>query len=179
MEETQKSNAEQVKEFTEQSMGKKLPDRPMVIPKSQMEFINEMVVSELIEGNRDTPGVNSWEEARMMIIRSVFADQTRKEKKLNQSPLEEPVELKDDINIIGGQADALADAIYYILNLAAKFGLNLQPIFDIIQTANMDKKDPDAGWLRSEDGKVLKRNGWKPPNISAEILRQVREGSWN
>ena len=47
-----KSNAEQVKEFTEQSMGIELPNRPEIIPKDKMEFINEMVISEMIEGNR-------------------------------------------------------------------------------------------------------------------------------
>jgi len=37
------------------------------------------------------------------------------------------------------QADALVDAIYYICDMAARHGINLDPIFDIVHVANMQK----------------------------------------
>ena len=39
------------------------------------------------------------------------------------------------------QADALVDVYYYSLNAAAKQGLNLSSVFNIVHQANMNKRE--------------------------------------
>lgn len=77
------------------------------------------------------------------------------------------------------QADALVDAIYYMCDLAARKGINLNPLFDIVHEANM-KKVVDGKVIRREDGKVLKPEGWKDPRIflEKEMQRQVEKGAF-
>jgi len=77
------------------------------------------------------------------------------------------------------QADALVDAIYYICDCAARHGMNLDPIFEIVHTANMSKV-VDGKVLRRDDGKILKPEGWQDPwpNVEEEIARQEQEGAF-
>jgi len=83
--------------------------------------------------------------------------------------------------LIGAQFDALVDAWYYSLNVAARHGVNMSKIFDLVHQANMNKRDPETGkFLRREsDGKVIKPAGWQSPDITAEIQRQIEQGAWH
>lgn len=75
-----------------------------------------------------------------------------------------------------GQADALTDAMYFILGTADENGIDLEPIFDIVQNANMAKLFPDGKpRYRESDGKVIKPEVWvaPEPQIQAEIERQM------
>ena len=68
-------------------------------------------------------------------------------------------------------ADGLADSIYVLVGTALEYGIPLHKVWDAVQEANMAKVDPTTGKvLRREDGKVLKPEGWTPPDI-AGILR--------
>ena len=44
----------------------------------------------------------------------------------------------------------------------------------------MDKRDPKTGKFihREFDGKIIKPIGWKSPDITGEILKQLEYGSW-
>lgn len=78
------------------------------------------------------------------------------------------------------QADALVDAIYYICDCAVRHGMNLDPLFSIVHQANMGKV-VNGKVVRREDGKILKPEGWAPPEprIHAEMQRQARDGSFS
>lgn len=78
------------------------------------------------------------------------------------------------------QADALVDAIYYICDFAVRNGINLDPLFDIVHNANMQKV-VNGKVIRREDGKILKPEGWEDPapKLINEITRQAREGGFN
>jgi predicted HAD superfamily Cof-like phosphohydrolase len=66
-------------------------------------------------------------------------------------------------------ADGIVDAIYVLLGTAVSFGIDLQPIWDATQTANMQKyKGP-----KREDGKILKPEGWKHPDVKELIENQL------
>ena len=65
-------------------------------------------------------------------------------------------------------ADGVADAIYVLLGTAISFGIHLQPIWDAIQEANMLK----YGGGTRKDGKILKPEGWKHPDIKALVEHQ-------
>lgn len=80
---------------------------------------------------------------------------------------------------IAEQADALVDAIYYICDFAATHGINLDPLFEIVHGANM-QKIVDGKVIRREDGKILKPEGWEDPapKLEAEIERQLDHGAF-
>jgi predicted HAD superfamily Cof-like phosphohydrolase len=84
--------------------------------------------------------------------------------------LQESLEATDVI----GQADAMIDAIYFLLGTLVEMGVKPQAIFEIVQGANMSKVFPDGQPRWNEVGKVIKPEGWvaPEPKIEAEIKRQ-------
>lgn len=63
-------------------------------------------------------------------------------------------------------ADALADSIYVIVGTALEYGIPLDHVWKAVQSSNMAKVDPTTGHVRKrEDGKVLKPEGWRSPDI--------------
>jgi len=68
--------------------------------------------------------------------------------------------------------DALADLDYVIEGTRLEFGINGAPIADAVHAANIAK----VGSGRREDGKVMKPEGWKPPDIAGELRKQGWEG---
>lgn len=67
-------------------------------------------------------------------------------------------------------ADGMADAIYVIVGAALEYGIPLDKVWEAVQAANMAKVDPVTGKVRKrEDGKVLKPEGWKAPDIQAVL----------
>ena len=68
-------------------------------------------------------------------------------------------------------ADACADLCYVVIGTAIEYGIPLDVVWAEVHRSNMAKADPATGKVRfREDGKVLKPEGWKPPDIAA-ILR--------
>merc|ERR1719421_1378628 len=83
------------------------------------------------------------------------------------------------VHQVAGQADALVDIEYYMLNCAAKKGFNMSAIFGVVHAANMAKRNPATGkFEKRADGKIIKPPGWQPPNVEGEVARQHAEGSW-
>ena len=74
-------------------------------------------------------------------------------------------------------ADGIGDSIYVLCQLARSLGIPLNAVFASIQSANMAKvvESPSNLMypqlpkkytvLRREDGKILKPEGWTPPDI--------------
>ena len=77
--------------------------------------------------------------------------------------LEEHREWEDSLDDgdFPGAIDALADMMYVILGTFEAFGVDAQTIFNEVHRANMLKL---TGPIR-EDGKRLKPDGWKSPDI--------------
>lgn len=65
-------------------------------------------------------------------------------------------------------ADGAVDSIVVIIGAMISCGIDIRPIWDEIHRTNLMKK---GGPIR-EDGKRLKPEGWKPPEIEKEIRRQ-------
>lgn len=81
-----------------------------------------------------------------------------------------------DEEMIAEQQDALVDLIYVVMNAAAKTGVDIDPVFDVVHKTNMAKIDPVTGKVNKRaDGKVIKPPGWQPPDILSEIKRQISE----
>lgn len=66
-------------------------------------------------------------------------------------------------------ADACADLDYVVEGTRLEFGIAGGPVADEVHAANMRKFGPGAHKRR--DGKVLKPEGWQPPDI-ARVLRE-------
>lgn len=79
----------------------------------------------------------------------------------------EDAEASDDLVEI---ADALADLIFIAMGTAIEYGIPLPEIFKEVCDTN-EAKVPPGGPTYREDGKILKPEGWKPPDV-AGILRQ-------
>lgn len=67
-------------------------------------------------------------------------------------------------------ADAIADIIYIAVGTALEFGIPLDRVWDEVQRSNMAKVDPVTGRvLRRVDGKILKPDGWRGPDIEGAM----------
>jgi predicted HAD superfamily Cof-like phosphohydrolase len=156
------SNYQAVKQFTEESTGIKCPDRPIPLDKDKVKFLVGMCLSELTELCQTV--CSSHDEAIKMMVECMGKD-----------PSKQP-EYKNDIEIVADQADAMVDTWYYMLNAAAKNGIDLSKVFNAVHQANMDKKDKKTGkFIKRDDGKILKPEGWKPANIVDVLSNDFEE----
>lgn len=74
-------------------------------------------------------------------------------------------------------ADAMADSIYVIIGAALEYGIPLDMVWEAVQESNMSKVDATTGKVKKrEDGKVLKPEGWKPPDIVAVLRKHGWKG---
>jgi predicted HAD superfamily Cof-like phosphohydrolase len=64
--------------------------------------------------------------------------------------------------------DGITDSIVVLIGTAITYGVDLRPIWDEVHKTNMAKKD---GKIR-EDGKKMKPEGWKPPDVRNELVKQ-------
>ena len=69
-------------------------------------------------------------------------------------------------------ADGVVDLIYVLVGTTLAMGIDLIPVWDEVQRANMAKM---SGPVR-DDGKRLKPDGWKPPDVLGIIREQQQEG---
>ncbi len=158
------SEAERVKYFTEESSGIKLPNSPELMTKEEVSFLIKMVIDEMLELYATVEDPESAKDTMINMIKEAKSI---------------PKVSGTEQELIGEQADACVDCNYYMLNAMAKKGINLSKIFDLVHNANMDKRDLETKqFIKRSDGKILKRSGWQPPNITEEIVRQQKEGPW-
>jgi predicted HAD superfamily Cof-like phosphohydrolase len=69
------------------------------------------------------------------------------------------------------QADAIIDILVVTIGAGLSLGLPLDMLWKEVMRSNTAKIDPNTGMVKKRaDGKVLKPDGWTPPNIEA-VLR--------
>lgn len=68
------------------------------------------------------------------------------------------------------QLDALIDILVVTIGAIHSAGFNAQGAWQEVMSTNFAKIDAETGKVRKrEDGKVLKPEGWRPPNLSLYI----------
>jgi len=76
------------------------------------------------------------------------------------------IEARDLVEV----ADGIADIIYVAIGMAVEFGIPLADVWDEVQRSNMAKINPKTGKAdKRADGKVIKPEGWTPPDIASII----------
>lgn len=82
------------------------------------------------------------------------------------SELLEAIEANDRIE----QLDALIDILVVTIGAIRAGGFNGPGAWEEVMRTNFAKIDPNTGKVRKrEDGKVLKPEGWQPPNLKAFV----------
>jgi predicted HAD superfamily Cof-like phosphohydrolase len=73
-----------------------------------------------------------------------------------------------------GTSNGIVDGIYVLIGAAHEFGIPIEVEWDAVHLSNMQKavEQPDGTLkvIRRPDGKILKPEGWKPPDTEG-ILR--------
>ena len=74
--------------------------------------------------------------------------------------------MKDDL----GQLDGCMDLIWVILGYCRMRGWDVNGAWHEIALNNLSKINPDTGQVKKdENGKVMKPNGWTPPDLKRYI----------
>lgn len=78
-----------------------------------------------------------------------------------------------------GIADALSDLMYVVLGTYVAHGLqNLaESLFAEVHASNMSKLDQDGRVIYRSDGKVLKSNLWRPPDLARILESNAIKGA--
>lgn len=61
--------------------------------------------------------------------------------------------------------DGICDSIWCLIQLAHNMGLPFEEAWEQVRKSNMAKITADGRVRRREDGKILKPDGWIPPDI--------------
>lgn len=78
----------------------------------------------------------------------------------------------NDADQIAEVADAALDTIVVAIGVLYSLGVDPQPLWDEVWKTNMNKIEPISGRvLKRPDGKVLKPEGWQPPQLARIIAR--------
>lgn len=85
--------------------------------------------------------------------------------KLIDEELHETLNAMEDDNLVA-IADGIADSIVVLLGTALSYGIPLDKVWDEVHISNMAKLGGDGKPHRRPDGKVMKPNGWIPPDIT-------------
>ena len=85
---------------------------------------------------------------------------------------EELVEALDEQDLAHIAKEA-ADVIVVVLGTMAEYGIPFDEVWDAVHKSNMAKVGEDGMVARREDGKVLKPDGWKPPDIEKIISEAI------
>jgi predicted HAD superfamily Cof-like phosphohydrolase len=158
----------QVKEFHE-AFGHPVSEKPTPIPEDVAVARANWTVEELVEFLYATAN-NDKEKFTSMTAKLIAAIENAYVKILNQKRKVE--------DVLVDQMDALTDINYFTQGSFVVAGVDPQPLFDIVQEANMAKLWPDGKPRYDENngGKIKKPEGWEPPEpkLKKEIERQSK-----
>ena len=86
---------------------------------------------------------------------------------------EELIEALDEQDLAHIAKEA-ADVIVVVLGTMAEYGIPFDEVWKAVHASNMAKVGEDGMVARREDGKVLKPDGWEPPDI-CKIISEAQE----
>jgi predicted HAD superfamily Cof-like phosphohydrolase len=83
--------------------------------------------------------------------------------------LRDAVKAKDEVEIL----DALIDILVVTIGTAHAMGYDAEGAWNEVMKTNFAKIDPETGFVkRREDGKIMKPDGWKAPELAPFLTRR-------
>jgi predicted HAD superfamily Cof-like phosphohydrolase len=136
---------------------------PQELSETQIFNRGSWIVEEVIELLHATAGNNEKFE-------SMYNELLSKIQSTYQKQLEKPY----PENKLVAQVDGFADILYFGNGGFVELGVKPDRVFSCVHKSNMKKIWPDGKPHYNEDGKVVKPEGWQPPErfIEKEIERQ-------
>jgi predicted HAD superfamily Cof-like phosphohydrolase len=88
--------------------------------------------------------------------------------------IKKALDLEDGLDKLEAISDGIVDALYILYGTAHEYGIadRLTLMFDEVHSANMRKLGEDGKPIYRNDGKVLKPEGWYPPNLKIILNRK-------
>jgi predicted HAD superfamily Cof-like phosphohydrolase len=88
---------------------------------------------------------------------------------------EEWREFRDEAFVVNpsnmaGVAKEAADLIVTVLGTMAEMGIPFDTVWEAVHRSNMTKIGPNGSVVMREDGKILKPEGWCPPDIAGILI---------
>lgn len=145
-----RNSYERVREFHE-VFGHPVGDRPVVPNDDRQELRLALIFEEATE-LAEAMGFNA-ESVKTAVCTMLYHDG--------------PVEGETDLI---GVADALGDLDYVVNGAALEFGIDLPKVTAEVHRSNMTKLGPEGKPIYRADGKILKGEGYEPPNLEKVLL---------
>lgn len=74
-------------------------------------------------------------------------------------------------------ADGMIDSLYVVIGMGIDLGMPVRELWNEVQRTNMAKIHPDGTIHKRGDGKILKPDGWRAPNLRPILgLREDDDG---
>lgn len=78
------------------------------------------------------------------------------------------IEQNDEVE----QLDACMDMIWVILGFCYMKKFNVDGAWSEVSRSNLDKISENGKVIKREDGKILKPEGWRPPNLTSFVQQK-------
>lgn len=103
--------------------------------------------------------VCEWNESQLNMYHTLIKEETQE--------LQEAFDSSDRVEIL----DALIDILVVTAGAINSMGANGEAAWDEVMKTNFAKIDPQTGKVnKRSDGKVLKPNNWKAPNLNPYVI---------
>lgn len=86
--------------------------------------------------------------------------------------------ITDVIHRSANVVDAIVDTMVTLIGLGYSMGVDMEAAWQEVHQSNMAKVDPETGRVirREEDGKILKPEGWTPPDLVKVVVNSWEGG---
>ncbi len=109
---------------------------------------------------------DKWNQAQFDLYKNLMEEEWKE--------LNEAIANNDTVEIL----DALEDFVVVTIGAMHSAGFNGEGGWNEVMRTNFAKIDPATGKVRKrEDGKVLKPEGWQPPNLKPFIQKDSSEST--
>lgn len=159
-----------IAQFTKAASADKIKKNPSPMDEKEVAFLCSMAIAELMElVTTVLPSDSKLSPQEFINICCEGTDQPK------------PYPGKNDADKITYQLDSVIDLVYYCGDIVKKHtGMpdeSLDEVFEEVHKANMTKIHPDGTVHRREDGKILKPEGWKEPDVLSVVKKLLEKSA--
>jgi len=147
-----------------------------MLSRSNFDKVREFHVRFSLTQDPDKPTQLSEEDKifRIRLISEEFQEVVKElgyEAEFTFTPIGDP---KDDVDL-PRLAKELADLLVVVYGTAARYGINMDEVFDAVHEGNMSKADAAGRPVYREDGKIMKGDQYKEPDVAKVLKKKTRK----